>query len=276
MKTSASSSVWPKLSVQYAFLPSSSPCSALSKNHRLIDHRDDLREIDTLAVERHGDQLQVGHGVAEHPGRPTQFINRSSGHCSGALKNLHQRRARQGCLEDLERVVIVHQLDRLMGGQDFLGLVLPAFLPLRRLTVPLLSRAWPPTSHRLPTIASKILGHCYIDGLSLVAEVTMLRNHAGMVTQRNTEMTLLQRHFSQNVDKISASVRQSRVQTLKTRNNNFDGNCLLTLTHQHVSYRNNMRCGFPAVVVFVVVVLGRFFHNVYVRAVKCRCTLSAN
>ena len=72
-------------------------------------------------------------------------------------------------------------------------------------------------------------------------------------------MTLLQRHLSQNADRISASVRQSHVQkTLKTRNKKKKHFGTATAcSHSHINMYHtgyNMRCGFPAVVVFVVVV----------------------
>ena len=43
-----------------------------------------------VAAENQGDQLQVGSGVAEYSGKPTEFIHRSSGHRNSAWKDLHQ------------------------------------------------------------------------------------------------------------------------------------------------------------------------------------------
>ena len=123
----------------------------LEQGHHLIDCRDDLREIDTIAAECQRDQLQIGRGSAVRPGRPTKFTHRSSAHRSGCFDGPVPRGVLQGCLEELERVVMVQQLDGWPGvPRPYSSGVLPS----ETTGCPNSPRALSPTSRPLPTTFS--------------------------------------------------------------------------------------------------------------------------
>ena len=103
----------------------------LQQNHHLLDHGDDLGEIKALPAERQSNQLQVRRRILWSRWRPPEFIERPLCQHRGAPLHLHQRWARQSCFEELERIIVVQQLDGVVDGEEFLGPTLLALLPLR-------------------------------------------------------------------------------------------------------------------------------------------------
>mmetsp|Transcript_105742 Transcript_105742/g.256886 ORF Transcript_105742/g.256886 Transcript_105742/m.256886 type:complete len:518 (+) Transcript_105742:640-2193(+) len=109
----------------------------LERRNHGVDHFQDLLEADLLALQRHGQEVQVG---AARSVAPDGFPD----HGQGALPlflapgvHLHEARpgARQGLLEEVQGVVAVEDLDGLGDGHELLRPRLHSLLPLPLLLV---------------------------------------------------------------------------------------------------------------------------------------------
>ena len=100
----------------------------LEQNHHLLDHGDDLGEINALPAERQSNQLKFGRRILWNRWRPPEFIERPLCQHRGAPVHLHQRWVLQSCFEEIELIIIVQQVDGVVDGEEFLG---PALLALR-------------------------------------------------------------------------------------------------------------------------------------------------
>ena len=78
----------------------------LQQNHHLLDHGDDLGEINALPAERQSNQLMIGRRILWSCWRPPEVIERPLCQHRGAPLHLHQRWARQSCFEELERIIL--------------------------------------------------------------------------------------------------------------------------------------------------------------------------
>merc|ERR1719313_1013886 len=81
---------------------------------QLVDHLDDLLEADLLAAERHRDEREIRaallHLLQGREGLGAEVLV--------AVRELEERRRGQGLLEEVERVVVVENLDGLRDGHE--------------------------------------------------------------------------------------------------------------------------------------------------------------
>mmetsp|Transcript_30008 Transcript_30008/g.75577 ORF Transcript_30008/g.75577 Transcript_30008/m.75577 type:complete len:240 (+) Transcript_30008:871-1590(+) len=105
----------------------------LQESHHVINHLDDFLEPDRLAVQRHGDQVEL---------RSLRLLSSRTDHLQslgllGGGADLELDKARtcawQGLFEQVERVIVVEHLDGLCKRQHLLGAGLLDLLPLRSL-----------------------------------------------------------------------------------------------------------------------------------------------
>ena len=112
----------------------------LQERDHVVDHLDNLVEAASaeglLAAQGQGDELQADLVLlAQALHDRVDVVEGGVAHGRSALLHLEQARAgaRQGLLEEVERVVVVEHLDGVRQGHELLGAHLGALLPLARL-----------------------------------------------------------------------------------------------------------------------------------------------